>query len=120
MTGWSTDGAKAFLLISVAAVDGSFADEEIESLAPSLRLGGLDDAAADTAMGEALLHYRRSLESDGLEGALLACALQLKTELSRPDLESFMARLEDTALADAHVKTNEHAYLRMIRRIWEL
>lgn len=55
MTGWSTDGARAFLLISVAAVDGSFGDEEIESLAPSLRRSGLSDAAADTAMGEALL-----------------------------------------------------------------
>lgn len=120
MTAWSTDAARAFLLISVAAVDGSFADEELESIRPSLMRAGLTDEAALTAMGEALLHYRESMEADGLEGALLSSARHLKQELPRGELTAFMDRLIDTALADSKVRRHEHAYLKMLEEIWEL
>jgi uncharacterized tellurite resistance protein B-like protein len=120
MNPWSIDSARAFLLISVAAVDGSFADAELESIRPSLVRAGLSDDRAIAAMGEALRRYRDSIQGDRLEGALLSSAQHLKQELPRPELTAFMDRLLDTAFADAEVRRNEHAYLRMLKEIWEI
>jgi uncharacterized tellurite resistance protein B-like protein len=118
MTPWSTDSARAFLLISVAAVDGSFADEELESIRPLLVLAGLSDDRALAAMRDALVRYRESLDGGGLEGALLASAHHLKEQLPRQELTAFMERLVDTAVADSQVRRSEHEYLRMLGEIW--
>jgi hypothetical protein len=120
MTPWSVDSARAFLLISVAAVDGSFSDEELESIRPSLVRVGLSGDRAVAAMEEALRRYRDSIHGDSLEAALLSSARHLKQALPRPELSAFMERLVDTAFADAEVRRKEHAYLELLREIWEI
>lgn len=117
---WSTSAAQAFLVIAMAAVDGSFDVQEIDAIRPTLIRLGMSDEDAVAATRAALEHYRITLEEDTLEDALVGCAMQLKEELSKEDLRSLMTSLAATALADAEVHGGEHAFLRTIGTIWGL
>ncbi len=116
----SINTAKAFLLIAVAAVDGSFAEEEMDAIKPALMHSGLRDAEADTALREALHLYRESLGGTRLEDALLDCAARLKDTLAVADRRAFMTSLVDAALADDRFQHNEHAFLKTLGTAWEL
>lgn len=116
----SINAAKAFMVLAVAAVDGSFAAEEIGAIKPTLLRAGLSDEDADAALREALQLYRETLDGVGLEDALLKCAGRLKHALPVEDRRAFMTHLVDAALADERFQRNEHAFLKTLGAAWEL
>jgi uncharacterized tellurite resistance protein B-like protein len=119
---FSTDvnAAKAFMLIAVTAVDGSLGPKEIAAIQPTLTRAGLTDEEAEAAIGQALQHYRRSIDADELEQALVTCAGQLKGALEVRDRRAFLTHLVDAALVDDRYQPNEHAFLKMLGAAWEL
>jgi uncharacterized tellurite resistance protein B-like protein len=117
---WSINTAKAFMLLAVVAVDGSFAAEEIGTIKPTLMRAGLSDQEAVTALEEALQLYRETLGGDRLEDALLTCVRRLKDSLAVGDRRAFMTHLVDAALADDRFQQNEHAFLKTLGAAWDL
>ncbi|HSL24113.1 MAG TPA: TerB family tellurite resistance protein [Vicinamibacterales bacterium] len=118
--GWSADAAKAFLVIAVTAVDGSFGVDEIDAIKPTLGSAGLSAAAADEALRQALSRYRECLAGNTLEGALRACAAELKAALGPADRRAFLTHLVSAALADDRFERTELAFLESLGAVWEL